>query len=263
MKFLAAFLLFVVSVSSFAQTEDELKEKREAQEFWYHFSKELENPSQITKLDCRRADKIDSLLTLIPKLKNLVWLNMWGLGLDSIPDFFDSIPKLTWFDAGKNNLTELPPSFNRLTQLSEVGLYSNQLKSVPEVLFESALTSLQLQGNEIGGEFVCSPKWTEMTYLNIGHNQFNRISGLNHLQNIEVLSLTSNRFVELPEEFKKCRQVQTVYIDFNPLESIPKSLLTRPKLRYILVEGTLISDELLIEYRNRYPHMVLDECPTC
>ncbi len=263
MKLAILVAILFVSPVSWAQTDLELRKKREAQEFWDHFSREMENPSQITKLDCRRADKIDSLLTLIPRLRNLEWLNLWGLGLDSIPDFFDSIPKLTWFDAGKNQLKELPPSFNRLTQLSEVGLYSNQLQSIPEVLLKSELTSLQIQGNAIGGEFVCSPKWTEMTYLNIGHNNFDHIEGLNYLRKIEILSLRSNRFKEFPDAFQRCRRLTTVYLDFNPVAAIPRTLLSRPRLRYILIEGTSIPDELLMKYHSRYPNVVLDACPTC
>jgi Leucine-rich repeat (LRR) protein len=219
---------------------------------------------EVGKLDVRGAKNLDSLLKELPKFKNIAWLNMWGLGIETLPEtIFDSLTALRTLDLGRNELTRLPGSFNRLTKLTHLGLYQNQLIELPHSVYELQLLELRIHDNKLSGTFTISPEWKNLKQLNLAGNKIDSINGLTYLRKLERLQLTACNFSMLPNEFQRCRKLRYLYIDHNPIESLPKSLLRLPKLWYILLEKTNIPEELLFVYQMRYPSKTFDDCKTC
>jgi Leucine-rich repeat (LRR) protein len=239
-----------------------------AQEFVVHHWNEKdilsESPEKVGKLDARGATNLDSLFQELPKFKNVAWLNMYGLGIEELPEaLFDSLPNLTWLDLGKNRLTKLPISFNKMIQITHLGLYANQLTELPNAVYLMELIELQLYDNQLADTFSISPAWKNLKHLNLSGNSIHWISGLKHLRNVERLVLTSSSFKELPDEFQKCKKLTYFHINNNPIDALPKSLLRLPKLWYILLDKTKIHDDVLYEYSKKYPRKTFDDCPTC
>ncbi len=222
------------------------------------------DPSEVTKLDARKAENVDSLLSMLPQFTNVTWLNLWGLGIEELPDdIFENLTKLTWLDLGKNQLQTLPASFDSLTSLSYLGLYTNLLRDLPEVIYSLDLLELRASGNLLTDTFFISPKWDKMTYLSLSGNDVTALEGVRNLRKIERLSLSGCEIKELPDEFRKCKRLKYIHLNGNPLESLPKSLLQRWRVWYILIEDTNIPSETIRNYRVKYPKKVFDTCQTC
>ncbi len=88
MKQIFCLLALVLSISVYAQ------------EFISHNwnEKDILNspPERVGKLDAHGAKNLDSLLQDLPKYKNIAWLNIWGLGIEELPEtIFDSFTNLT------------------------------------------------------------------------------------------------------------------------------------------------------------------------
>lgn len=59
-------------------------------------------------------------------------LNLRGLGLKTLPDCIDKLPKLKTLILNKNHLSELPESVGQLKLLERLELCNNELTRLPE-----------------------------------------------------------------------------------------------------------------------------------
>jgi Leucine-rich repeat (LRR) protein len=266
MNYSFTFLFLALGLYSFSQERLDLELPHNKRGYTLIWSEQYafdHPPEHVLNLDARQAKNLDSLIKRLPEFKNIESLNLWGLGLDSLPDFFKSFPHLRYINIAKNNLTGIPASFNTLKHLKRVELSGNPIGKLPEVLYHSELTLLDIQAIELKGTFVISENWKNLEFLAIAHNPIDSIYGVRNLKKLETLYATKCNLSFLPEDWRGCRKLEILYIDFNPILDLPKSLLRRNRLRYILLEGTQIPDETLYKYRVRFPTIAFDECPTC
>lgn len=263
MRFQLLIVLLCIGISCHGQEVKTEREIRESKQFWDQINRLAMDPLSVDRLDCRRVDDLEKLFEVMPQFKNIEWLNMWGLDIDTLPDFFAHFPKLTWIELGNNQLSEIPPSFNQLAYLEDVGLYSNRLTSLPDILYQSELNSLDVSNNMLQDTFYIPFQWRRITELALGNNPIVYVEGIGNLKKVERFRLNGCCISVLADDFKSCKKLATFYIDHNPIESLPKSLLKRRKLWYILMDGTAIEDELVHKYQFKYRKKAFDVCPTC
>jgi Leucine-rich repeat (LRR) protein len=222
------------------------------------------NPEHIIYLDCRKAKNIDSLLAELPKFKKIEWLSLYGLNLKELPDIFGNFPFLKFIDISLNQLKKLPPSFNSLTELEYAHINGNNLDKLPDMIYKLELKELLIAGNALSDTFTIAESWNRLTRLDLSGTSIHYISGIEHLHKTESFGLTACKNLKsLPDTFKKCRKLKSLYINNTPLQDLPKSLLKLNTLYYILLENSEIPKTLLYEYRVRYPRKVFDDCPNC
>jgi len=119
-----------------------------------------------------------------------------------------------WYDIGTTTtlylegleLGSIPPEIGCLTNLTYLGLYSNQLTGLipPEIGNLTNLTYLSLWDNQLSGEIPLSiTELTNLTYLNLVYNQLTGeiLSEIGSMTNLTLLGLAYNDLTgEIPSE---------------------------------------------------------------
>ncbi|XP_010875077.2 toll-like receptor 13 [Esox lucius] len=154
----------------------------------------------------------------IPKLRVLRLLQSNILFVSE--EMLQSCNKLTELDLSNNLLTELSnSSFKSMTQLDTLNLGKNRLSSVPNVIRNlQSLHQLDLSVNNIN-KLHCSDfvNLTGLSILHIYHNKIPNIEGcvFQHLRDLKVLNIGTNKFLTLAGAFKNGFQQQLEILDLR------------------------------------------------
>ncbi|XP_044763873.1 leucine-rich repeat-containing protein 47-like [Coccinella septempunctata] len=123
-------------------------------------------------------NKIDTLNPLIGKLHKLKTLDLSGNQLTEIPDIFDKLEQIVTINFSRNKITKFPTLMNN-KKLTELNLSHNELEEFPLVC-NSELTNLselklgQNQIKSIPNEINCLPA---LKILDVGSNKITSLPG--------------------------------------------------------------------------------------
>ena len=105
-------------------------------------------------------------------MDNLVFLDLSGNRLKSLPDSIGNLIKLEKLNLSGNRLTSLPDSIGNLTNLKRLDLSRNKLRSLPDSIGNlTSLESLNLEINKLRS-LPNLEALTDLAYLNISFNRF-------------------------------------------------------------------------------------------
>ncbi|XP_070559117.1 leucine-rich repeat serine/threonine-protein kinase 2-like isoform X2 [Ptychodera flava] len=141
---------------------------------------------------------------------------------------FASIEKL---ELSNNSLKEFPVELAKaLPGLQQLHLPMNNFEVFPShLLTNKHLKSLDLSNNKIK-EAGQAPDVTSFSLreLNISHNELATIPGWisECVPGLEILSLSGNKFVSLPDEPLSLRRLKTLNLSHNYLKSVPDAFLS-------------------------------------
>jgi len=186
-----------------------------------------------------------------------------------------------------NKIAALPASLSRLTALTDVGLGSNKLATIPDPSRWRECTRLAVQWNAIailpdvsalagtlGTLLVNDNGLTEwpsvgearkMTLIDASKNKLTVIpaAALRPLVAIVTLNLSSNALRFLPEELGSLACLETLNVSINQLEALPESISGCRSLKAIIASNNRFASlpSALAECPalNR---ITLDKCPT-
>jgi len=130
----------------------------------------------------------------------------------------DSVFRL---DLSKSKLTAVPETIYQFTNLRELNLSQNKLKSLPDNFYFPHLTVLNLEKNDLDTFSTCLCKNTNLRNLFLGKNDI--------------------RY--LPECIGDLQQLVTLDIWFNPIQDLPMALTTMRNLRAMDLRGITYSNE--------------------
>lgn len=155
-------------------------------------------------------------------------LDLYELGLTSLPPEVGQLINLKRIDLDDNQLSSLPPEICQLVNLKQLILTHNQLTSLPPELCQlSNLTKLILSNNllvslpsEIG-------QLSSMVELDLSNNQLNSLPPeIGKLSNLKLLYLDNNYLTTLPSEIVNLQNLSDIGLWGNPLEiSVPINIL--------------------------------------
>jgi RocCOR-like putative regulator of kinase activity/DAPkinase-like Roc (Ras of Complex) protein/Leucine Rich Repeat (LRR) protein len=141
-------------------------------------------------------------------------------------------------------LIELPESLGQLTQLQQLNLYDNQLRSVPEWL--SQLTQLQrldLSSNQVRVLPESLGQLTQVQSLDLSFNQLTGLpESLGQLKQLQSLELFHNELTVLPESLSQLTQLEFLSLGANELTRLPDTLGALRSLRILTLTGNRISE---------------------
>ncbi len=155
-------------------------------------------------------------------------LDLYELGLTSLPPEVGQLINLKRIDLDDNQLSSLPPEICQLVNLKQLILTHNQLTSLPPELSQlSNLTKLNLSNNllvslpsEIG-------QLSSIVELDLSNNQLNSLPPeIGKLSNLKLLYLDNNYLTTLPSEIVNLQKLSDIGLWGNPLEiAIPVNIL--------------------------------------
>ncbi|VDO91269.1 unnamed protein product [Schistosoma margrebowiei] len=164
----------------------------------------------------KRLSLSDKKLYHLPyNIEFLNWLVILDLRSNNLSDL-PILPKhLQSINLGHNWFTTIPNSVFELTSLKSISMYSNQLQSIPSILF-AHLKYLSSSHNKLTTlpESMCS-MLNKLEYLNLGYNHILTLPfNFGLLQNMKTLLLHKNFLTRLPE-FTQLK-LKEFYAEANP-----------------------------------------------
>lgn len=237
--------------------------------------------------------ELDSLVLLgihqpvFPKIeepaKNLKYLNLQKMDLDSIPEGFLNFPDLRYLHLQHNNLKDLPNDITNLTSLDTLRLDFNQFTALPASVGKlKKLVSLSLFHNLSLTELPEMSDMENLKDLDLFWTGFKVVPPqIFQLKQLETINLSECKLDSLPIQFNTLSRLKNVSVascnlsainpavfqglplrflnlSENPISDIPEELLKISTLEFLFVQGTNISQSRLNEIKKNYPHIRME-----
>ncbi|XP_033476900.2 volume-regulated anion channel subunit LRRC8C [Epinephelus lanceolatus] len=171
------------------------------------------------------------MLNNLKKMTNLVELELVRCDLERIPHAIFSLTNLQELDLKENNLRSIEEiiSFQHLRKLTCLKLWYNGIMYIPEHIKKlGSLERLYFSHNKIeilpSHLFLCN----KLRYLDLSNNDIRFIPPeIGVLQSLQYFSVTCNKIENLPDELFFCKKLKTLKLGKNSL-----SILS-PKISYL------------------------------
>lgn len=173
------------------------------------------------------------MLNNLKKMVNLTELELVRCDLERIPHAIFSLTNLQELDLKENNLRSIEEivSFQHLRKLICLKLWHNSIMYIPEHIKKlGSLERLYFCHNKIeilpSHLFLCN----KLRYLDLSNNDIRFIPPeIGVLQSLQYFSVTFNKIENLPDELFFCKKLKTLKLGKNAL-----SILS-PKISYLLL----------------------------
>ena len=160
-------------------------------------------------------------LTIRPlkKLKRLYELNLYEVGLTSVPRKIWKLKHLTILDLYHNELTTLPKQMGKMKALEQLAVANNNLTELPKELANlPRLTILFAHHNKLRQLPTEMANLTNLRLLDIGTNQFSELPPvILSLPGLEDLDLSKNNIQTLPTAIAQLTKLKKLYMRSNPI----------------------------------------------
>lgn len=171
------------------------------------------------------------MLNNLKKMTNLTELEIVRCDLERIPHAIFSLSNLQELDLKENNLRSIEEiiSFQHLRKLTCLKLWHNSIMYIPEHIKKlGSLERLNFSFNKIeilpSHLFLC----TKLRYLDLSNNDIRFIPPeVGVLQSLQYFSVTCNKIENLPDELFFCKKLKSLKLSKNSL-----SILS-PKISYL------------------------------
>lgn len=171
------------------------------------------------------------MLNNLKKMSNLIELELVRCDLERIPHAIFSLTNLQELDLKENNLRSIEEiiSFQHLRKLTCLKLWYNGIMYIPEHIKKlGSLERLYFSHNKIeilpSHLFLCN----KLRYLDLSNNDIRFIPPeIGVLQSLQYFSVTCNKIENLPDELFFCKKLKTLKLGKNSL-----SILS-PKISYL------------------------------
>ncbi|MCS6980365.1 MAG: leucine-rich repeat domain-containing protein [Flavobacteriales bacterium] len=186
-----------------------------------------------------RRNRIQYLSPELAKARGLMYMELYGTALDSVPGFFGQFQRLELLRIGPNyaDTLRLSPSMAQMASLRDLQLLDCRLHRIPEWLPSlKNLERLVLIRCEIDTVQTALRQLTRLKALDLSGNRLRAFpKELYHIRNLEYLALRDNQLTEIPENILFLNRLQTLDLRGNPI--LPENLrllqLALPRCRII------------------------------
>ena len=171
--------------------------------------------------------------------KGATSLNLYALGLTTLPTEIGQLTSLTNLRVNHNRLTVLPPEIGQLSGLTVLVLNLNQLTSLPpEIGRLTRLTGLYVGGAQLTSLPPEIDRLTSLTELSLDGNQFTSLPPeIGRLTSLTELALDENQLTSLSPEIGRLEKLTTLDLSGNQLTELPSALRDLAALRELYLHG--------------------------
>ncbi|XP_062412270.1 volume-regulated anion channel subunit LRRC8B-like [Sardina pilchardus] len=198
----------------------------------------------LTSLQTLIVDNEGTQLSALQSLKtmqNLTCLKILHCDLQRIPSSIFSLTNLQEIDLEGNDLKTIEEvlSFQHLPKLFTLKMKHNNITYIPvHIGVLESLEQLHLSHNHIktipSQLFLC----TRLYYLDLSHNFLTVIPcEIQDLKRLQYLNVSNNNIDVVPEEMFHCRTLQSLLLDHNSLSAIPSQVSELTNLSLLDLRG--------------------------
>lgn len=163
-------------------------------------------------------NKITTLPSWIIELFNVTNLYIYGNLIKEVPPELCQMNQLTVLDLSANKLEQISPYIGNLISLKSLLLNENFIDKLPN------------------GKFLKKNKKVSKVYIiSFNINFYIIFIEMNQMHNLEILSISGNKFVALPEWIGSLPKLKELNADNNCLKELPNRLTLSPQLSIISV----------------------------
>ncbi|XP_032381688.1 volume-regulated anion channel subunit LRRC8C [Etheostoma spectabile] len=181
------------------------------------------------------------MLNNLKKMTNLIELELVHCDLERIPHAIFSLTNLQELDLKENNLRSIEEiiSFQHLRKLTCLKLWYNGIMYIPEHIKKlGSLERLYFSHNKIeilpSHLFLCN----KLRYLDVSNNDIRFIPPeIGVLQSLQYFSVTCNKIETLPDELFFCKKLKTLKLGKNSLSTLSPKISYLAQLTYLDLKG--------------------------
>lgn len=181
------------------------------------------------------------MLNNLKKMSNLIELELVRCDLERIPHAIFSLTNLQEIDLKENNLRSIEEiiSFQHLRKLTCLKLWYNGIMYIPEHIKKlGSLERLYFSHNKIeilpSHLFLCN----KLRFLDLSNNDIRFIPPeIGVLQSLQYFSVTCNKLENLPDELFFCKKLKTLKLGRNSLSILSPKISYLALLTYLDLKG--------------------------
>lgn len=181
------------------------------------------------------------MLNNLKKMTNLIELELVRCDLERIPHAIFSLTNLQELDLKENNIRSIEEiiSFQHLRKLTCLKLWYNGIMYIPEHIKKlGSLERLYFSHNKIeilpSHLFLCN----KLRYLDLSNNDIRFIPPeIGVLQSLQYFSVTCNKIENLPDELFFCKKLKTLKLGKNSLSTLSPKISYLAQLSYLELKG--------------------------
>jgi hypothetical protein len=166
-------------------------------------------------------------------------------GLTSLPsELFALADTLEILDLSNNQLSELPADLARLRRLKILFCSGNRFTRLPEILGElPQLSLIGFRGNQIAGIPAASLP-PALQWLILTDNRLRELPAvLGGCTRLQKCALAGNQLASLPPEMAACGNLELLRLSANAFVDLPQWLVELPRLAWLAVGGNPLTEE--------------------
>ena len=191
-------------------------------------------------------------------MRHLQELNLSKNEITSIPNEFMYLKYLKKFDISWNKIQIIDPHiFNNLSYLEELYCNDNLLTNIENInnyrVFDSILNLriLDLSHNQYQ-DFLTFSQLYKLEKLNVSYNRLRNIFGLDICEHLTEIDCSNNIFKEVPYCFLLLKNLHTLYLQWNELNTLPSLLCLMDNLSVLRIEGNPLKDFPSLKYADTF-----------
>ncbi|KAM4605715.1 LOW QUALITY PROTEIN: volume-regulated anion channel subunit LRRC8D [Polymixia lowei] len=184
------------------------------------------------------------VLNSLKKMANLVELELHSCELERIPHAIFSLTNLQEVDLKSNNIRTIEEviSFQHLKRLTCLKLWHNKIITIPASIGQvKSLESLHLSHNKL--ETLPPALFTlpKLRHLDVGHNSITVLPpDVGLLHNLQHLAINSNKVEVLPKHLFRCTKLKVLCLGNNGLTVLPEAVGQLVQLTQLELRGNCL-----------------------
>uniref|UniRef100_V9KD51 Leucine-rich repeat-containing protein 8D-like protein n=1 Tax=Callorhinchus milii TaxID=7868 RepID=V9KD51_CALMI len=201
----------------------------------------MELAAHLSKLVIQNDGTKLLVLNNLKKLANLGELELQNCELERIPHAIFSLTNLHELDLKSNNIRSIEEivSFQHIKRLFSLKLWHNSISTIPATIgLIKSLEKLFLSNNKL--ESLPSALFTlrKLRHLDLSHNLLTTVpSDIQQLANLQIFSITKNRVETLSVHLFDCLKMKTLQLGQNSIVFIPAEIGQLKQLSYLELKG--------------------------
>lgn len=185
-------------------------------------------------------NSFDMNFEMTQMLSNLSELNLSGNNLLDLPNAFVGLKNLKTLDLSSNQFEQVPLILFRLPSLQVLKMNSNKLSQVPyQIGSLTNLGKLELNCNLLNELPRVIGDLQNLRELHADCNKLNGLPDSFGELKLLTLSLSNNRFVEIPKCIFKITNLWALFLFGNNLESLPNEIVQLTNLNCLKFGGCM------------------------